>query len=73
MEMTYRVAWKEGDTVFYIDAFDYRYVAKNGSLSWRINNPGLVKHYCRYAKKMGTLLYRAANKYSHSLYRKNWG
>lgn len=53
--MTYRVAWKEGDTAFYIDAFDYRYAAKNGNLSWRINNPGLVKHHCRHAKKNGSI------------------
>ncbi len=25
MEMIYRVTWKEGDTAFYIDPFDYRY------------------------------------------------
>ena len=37
MDMTYQFAWKAGETVFYIDAFDYRYAAKNGNLSWRIN------------------------------------
>ena len=55
MDMTYQFAWKEGETTFYIDAFDYRYAAKNGNLSWRINNPGLVKHHCRYAKKNGSI------------------
>lgn len=55
METIYRVAWKEGYTVCYIDASDYRYAAKNGSLAWRINNPGLVKHHCRYAKKNGSI------------------
>lgn len=53
--MTYQFAWKEGETAFYIDASDYRYAAKNGNLSWRINNPGLVKHHCRYAKKNGSI------------------
>ncbi len=53
--MTYQFAWKEGETVFFIDVFDYRYAAKNGNLSWRINNPGLVKHHCRYAKKNGSI------------------
>ncbi len=55
MDMTYQFAWNEGETVFYIDAFDYKYAAKNGNLSWRINNPGLVKHHCRYAKKNGSI------------------
>lgn len=28
--------------VFYFDAFDNKYVAKGGSLAWRLNNPGLL-------------------------------
>ena len=55
MDVTYQVAWREGDTVFYVDTSDYRYVAKHGNLAWRINNPGLVKHHCRYAKKNGSI------------------
>ncbi len=52
---TYRLAWKEGDTALYIDAYDCKYAAKNGNLAWRINNPGLVKHHCRFAKKNGSI------------------
>ncbi len=52
---TYTSAWKEGDTVLYVDASDCRYAAKNGNLAWRINNPGLVGHHCRFAKKNGSI------------------
>lgn len=55
MDTTYQFAWKEGETAFYIDVSDYKYAAKRGNLSWRINNPGLVKHHCRYAKKNGSI------------------
>lgn len=55
MDMTYRFAWKEGDTVLYLDALDCKYAAKNGNLAWRINNPGLIKHHCRFAKKNGSI------------------
>ena len=55
MDMTYRVAWKEGDTALYLDAYDCKYAAKNGNLAWRIHNPGLVKHHCRFAKKNGSI------------------
>lgn len=55
MEETYRFAWKEGDTALYMDASDCKHAAKNGNLAWRINNPGLVKHHCRFAKKNGSI------------------
>lgn len=55
MDVTYRFAWKEGDTALYMDAFDCKHAAKNGNLAWRINNPGLVKHHCRFAKKNGSI------------------
>lgn len=55
MDVTYRVAWREGDTVLYLDSLDCKYAAKHGSLAWRINNPGLVKHHCRFAKKNGSI------------------
>jgi len=52
---TYISAWKEGDTVLYMDAYDCKYAAKQGNLPWRINNPGLVKHHCHFAKKNGSI------------------
>ncbi len=55
MDTTYRFAWKEDDTALYMDAFDCKYAAKNGNLAWRINNPGLIKHHCRFAKKNGSI------------------
>ena len=55
MDMIYRTAWKEGDTALYIDEYDRKYAAKNGNLAWRINNPGLIKHHCRFAKKNGSI------------------
>jgi hypothetical protein len=30
------------EIIFYFDAFDNKYVAKGGSLAWRLNNPGLL-------------------------------
>ena len=53
MDMNYKIAWREGEDVLYIDDADRKYTAKNGNLAWRINNPGLVKHHCRLAKKNG--------------------
>lgn len=55
MNMKYKIAWKEGETALYIDSSDRKFAAKNGSLAWRINNPGLLKHHCRFAKKNGSI------------------
>src|SRR5438874_2733396 len=55
MNMTYKIAWREEETALYIDASDRKYAAKNGNLAWRINNPGLVKHHCRFARKNGSI------------------
>jgi len=52
---TYVVAWREGDTALYMDAYDCKYAAKQGNLPWRINNPGLVNHRCHFAKKNGSI------------------
>lgn len=30
------------NVIFYFDAYDHKYVAQNGSLAWRLNNPGLL-------------------------------
>jgi hypothetical protein len=32
----------DDEIIFYFDAFDNKYVAKGGSLAWRLNNPGLL-------------------------------
>lgn len=53
--MKYKIAWKEGETALYIDFSDRKFAAKNGSLAWRINNPGLIKHHCHSAKKNGSI------------------
>ena len=55
MNLTYKIAWKEGETVLFVDDSDRKYAAKNGNLAWRINNPGLVKHHCRLARKNGSI------------------
>jgi hypothetical protein len=51
----YRSAYREGETVLYLDAADRKYAAKKGNLAWRINNPGLVSHHCHFAKKNGCI------------------
>ncbi|MBN4066788.1 hypothetical protein JYU14_01745 [Simkania negevensis] len=53
--MTYTLGWKEGNTAIYLDGTDCKYVAKNGNLAWRINNPGLIKSRNRFAKKNGSI------------------
>jgi hypothetical protein len=35
----------DDEIVFYFDAFDNKYVAKGGSLAWRLNNPGLLSSH----------------------------
>jgi len=58
MDITYKVVWKEGETALFIDGSSRKYAAKNGNLAWRINNPGLVKHHCRLARKNGSIGFR---------------
>lgn len=55
MNMKYKLAWREGETALYIDASDRKFAAKKGNLAWRINNPGLIKHHCRFARKNGSI------------------
>lgn len=55
MDITYKVAWKEGDVALYIDASDRKYAARGGTLAWRINNPGLVRHHSHVAKQNGSI------------------
>jgi hypothetical protein len=54
-DATYRTAWKKGDTAIYADDLDCWYTAKRGNLAWRINNPGLIRHHSRYARKNGSI------------------
>ena len=54
-DMNYKIAWREGETVLFIDDSDRKYAAKNGNVAWRINNPGLVKHHCRLVRKNGSI------------------
>jgi hypothetical protein len=53
--VTYKIAWREEETALYIDDADRKYAAKNGNLAWRINNPGLIKHHCHFAKRNGSI------------------
>lgn len=43
------------EVVFYFDAIGNKYVAQGGSFSWRINNPGLIKSHCHFARKNGSI------------------
>ncbi len=45
----------DSDCVFYFDSNFNKYVAKGGSLAWRINSPGLVHCHSRVAKKNGAI------------------
>lgn len=45
MKKAYRY---DDEIVFYFDAFDNKYVAKGGSLAWRLNNPGLLLSHSLY-------------------------
>ncbi len=55
LKTLYKIAWKEGETALYIDNSDRKFAAKNGNLAWRINNPGLIKHHCRFSRKNGSI------------------
>lgn len=55
MNTKYKVAWKAYDTAIYMDDCDCRYAAKNGTLAWRINNPGLLSYRSHFAKKNGSI------------------
>lgn len=38
------------ETLFYFDKDDHKHVAKNGSVAWRTNNPGLISYRHALAK-----------------------
>ncbi len=43
------------DQIIYLDAYGNQYIAKGGSLPWRINNPGLVQSHSHVARKNGSI------------------
>lgn len=45
----------DDSTVFYFDRHDNKYVAKGGSLAWRLNNPGLVSSHNAIAKEFRSI------------------
>jgi hypothetical protein len=54
----YKIAYKYTDEViFYFDSVGNKYVASEGSLAWRLNNPGLIRchsHFSRSYKSIGS-------------------
>jgi hypothetical protein len=52
----YTCAYKKSEqVVLYFDAYDNAYAAIGGSLSWRLNNPGLVPSRSPYARLNGSI------------------
>ncbi len=52
----YRLAYKYSDEViFYFDSVGNKYVAMGGNLSWRLNNPGLIRSHSHFARKNGSI------------------
>lgn len=52
----YREAYRFDDnTVFYFDHYDNKYVAKGKTLSWRLNNPGLLHAHDSIVRKIGII------------------
>jgi hypothetical protein len=45
----------DDETVFYFDSLGNKYVAQGGSFAWHINNPGLVRSHCHFARKNGSI------------------
>ena len=39
------------EVIFYFDLLGNKYVAQGGSLTWRLNNPGLVRSRSHFARK----------------------
>jgi hypothetical protein len=45
----------DDQTIFYFDEYDNKYVAKGGSLSWRLNNPGLLHTHEPFVHKFNVI------------------
>ena len=43
------------EVIFYFDLLGNKYVAQGGSLTWRLNNPGLVRSRSHFARKNGSI------------------
>jgi hypothetical protein len=46
---------QDGETIFYLDFANNKYAVMGGSLSWRLNNPGLVHANSRFFSKQGSI------------------
>jgi len=46
---------RDHERVFYLDAYGNKYVARGGTLSWRINNPGLVHSHRGVVTQRGAI------------------
>jgi hypothetical protein len=52
----YRIACAQDEnTVVYFDKSGNKHIRKGGNLSWRINNPALVKNHSHYARSNGSI------------------
>jgi len=52
----YRIAYPQDEnTIVYFDKCDNKHIRRGGNLSWRINNPGLVKSHSHYAASNGSI------------------
>lgn len=52
----YRIACPQDEkTILYFDKCGNKHIRRGGSLSWRINNPGLVKSHSHFAKSYGSI------------------
>ncbi len=46
---------EDAEHIAYFDAAGNKYIAKGGTLAWRINNPGLVQSQSHVAKRNGSI------------------
>ena len=52
----YRIAYSpDENTIVYFDKSGNKHIRKGGSLSWRINNPGLVRSHSHFARSNGSI------------------
>ncbi len=52
----YRIARAQDEnTIVFLDRSGNKHIRKGGNLSWRINNPGLVKSHSHYARSNGSI------------------
>lgn len=52
----YRIAYSpDENTIVYFDKSGNKHIRRGGNLSWRINNPGLVKSHSHFARSNGSI------------------